>query len=372
MRMDELDKRLGERLGALAAEGARHARPPAAATIGRRSRRRRRRQAAGGVVLLGLVLVGAVAVARASWPVPSGPVAPPTPTTQAPAVPGGLVPWISAPPRPVAPARPAAVPPGTPACTADRLHATAGWQGATGSLAGWVRVTSRAGPSCALGGYLAIQLLDAQGRALPTRTGRAGRGQVTPVLVGPGVAATVAFVWANWCGPRPGRLGVRVTLPGGGTLVPAIEAGTPRGLTARCDAPGAGSVLSRGPFARALPEPPLSPLEGLTATIGLPPAAVVGRPLRYTVTLTNPTDRPVSLRDCPNYMEAVLLGLDGKAVERHLLNCAPVGTIGPGQRVRFAMVLELPAGLRPGVGVLTWVLERVGVGQKVAVTVTAP
>jgi hypothetical protein len=367
MPVDELD----ERLGALVEEGAHHARPPAAATIGRRSRRRRQRQAAG-VVLLGLALVGAVVVARASAPTPSRPVAPPTPTTQAPATPGGIVPWIPAPPRPPTPARPTVVPPGTPACTADRLHATAGWEGATGSLAGWVRVTSRAGASCSLGGFPAIQLLDQQGRALPTRPGRAGRGQVTRVLIRPGTAATVTFVWHNWCGPNPGRLGLRVTLPGGGTLLPAVQAGTPRELAARCDAPGAPSTLSRGPFAPQLPEPPPAPLDGLTATMALPPTAVAGQPLHYTVTLANPTDRPIALRDCPNYTEAVLLGDDGKAVERHRLNCAPVGAIGPGQRVRFAMVLELPARLRPGVGVLTWVVERVGVGQKVPVTVTAP
>ncbi|HEV8648691.1 MAG TPA: DUF4232 domain-containing protein [Actinomycetes bacterium] len=366
MRMDELD----ERLAGLAEEGARNARPPAPAAIRHRSRRRRRRQAAG-VVLLGLALVGAVVVARASSPVPSGPVTP-TPTTQAPATPGGIVPWSSAPPRPPAPARPAAVPPGTPACTADRLHATAGWEGATGSLVGSVRFTSRGGAVCALNGYPTIQLLDQHGRALPTRTGRSGRSQATGVLVRPGTAATAAFVWSNWCGPNPGRVGLRVTLPGGGTLVPTVEAGTPRELTARCDAPGAPSSLSRGPFAAERPEPPPSPLEGLTATIGLPPTVVAGRPLRYTVTLANPTERPVSLRDCPSYMEAVLLRNDGKAVERHLLNCAPVGAIGPGQRVTFAMVLDLPARLRPGAGVLTWVMESVGVGTKVPVTVTGP
>jgi Protein of unknown function (DUF4232) len=326
---------------------------------------------AAGVVLLGLALVGAVVVARASSPTPSRPVAP-TPTSRAPATPGGVVPWIAAPPRAAAPARPAAVPPGTPACTADRLHATAGWEGASGSLVGWVRVTSRAGASCRLGGYPAIQLLDRQGRALPTRTGRAGRGQVTGVLVRPGAAATVTFIWRNWCGPSPGLVGLRVALPGGGTLVPAVEAGTPRGLAARCDTPGARSTLSRGPFAPQLPEPPPSPLEGLTATIGLPPTAVAGRPLRYTVTLTNPTQRPVLLRECPNYTQAVVLGADRKAVERHRLNCGLVGAIGPGQRVTFAMVLDLPVGLRPGVGVLTWVLERAGVGQKVPVTVTTP
>jgi hypothetical protein len=107
-------------------------------------------------------------------------------------------------------------------------------------------------------------------------------------------------------------------------------------------------------------------------TIGLPPTAVTGQPLRYTVTLANPTDRPISLRDCPNYQQAVLLRDGGKAAERHLLNCGPVGAIGPGQRVTFAMVLALPAGLRPGVGVLTWAVEGVGVGTKVPVTVTAP
>jgi Protein of unknown function (DUF4232) len=367
MRMDELE----ERLGALAEEGARHARPPAAATIGRR-RRRRRRQAAG-VVLLGLALAGAVVVARASSPTPSGPVAPPpAPTTQATATSGGVVPWSSTPPRAAAPARPAAVPPGTPACTAERLHATAGWEGARGSLVGWVRVTSRDRAGCRLGGYPAIQLLDQHQRALPTRMGRYGRSQATGVLLRPGTAATVTFVWRNWCGPNPGPVDLHVTLPAGGSLVPAVAAGTPRGLTARCDAPGAPSTLSRGPFAPQRPQPPPSPLEGLTATIGLPPTAVAGRPLRYTVTLTNPSDRPISLRDCPNYQQAVLLPDGGKAVERHLLNCATVGAIGPGQRVRFAMVLDLPVGLRPGAGVLTWVIERVGVGQKVPVTVTAP
>jgi hypothetical protein len=235
-----------------------------------------------------------------------------------------------------------------------------------------VRLTSRAGAGCSLRGYPTIQLLDQQSRPLPTRTGRYGRGQVAGVLLRPGTAATVAFVWSNWCGPRPGRLGLRVALPGGGSLVPAVAAGTPRGLAARCDAPGAPSTLSHGPFAPQPPEPAPSPLEGLTVTIGLPPTAVTGRPLRYTVTLANPTDRPVSLGDCPNYQQAVLLRSGGKAVERHLLNCGPVGAIGPGQRVTFAMVLDLPAGLRPAVGVLTWVVEGVGVGRKVPVTVTGP
>ncbi len=80
---------------------------------------------------------------------------------------------------------------------------------------GSVRFTSRGGAVCALNGYPTIQLLDQHGRELPTRMGRYGRSQATGVLVRPGAAATAPFVWANWCGPQPGPVGLRVTLPGG-------------------------------------------------------------------------------------------------------------------------------------------------------------
>jgi hypothetical protein len=84
---------------------------------------------------------------------------------------------------------------------------------------------------------------------------------------------------------------------------------------------------------------------------------VAGQPLRYTVTLANPTATAVSLRDCPSYEEGVRLEGGGEAGARHLLNCAPVAAIGPGQEVTFAMVLDLPATLR-GKGVLMWSLLR--------------
>ena len=100
---------------------------------------------------------------------------------------------------------------------------------------------------------------------------------------------------------------------------------------------------------------------------------MAGRPLRYTVTLANPTTTAVSLRNCPSYQERISLANGAAAGERHLLNCGPVAAIGPGQQVVFAMVLDLPATLRPGKGALVWqLLRQAPPGTKVLVTVVGP
>jgi hypothetical protein len=384
MRRDDLEG-LHVRLAGLAAEGARHARPPAPVTIRRRSRRRHLRQATG-VVLVAVALAGAVVAVRAAQPAPTLPAGPrprPTsPTTVAPAPGGQLVPWIATParpsPSPDASQGPPAVPPGTPACTAGQLQASASWQGATGSLAGAVTFTSRsrATAPCFLVGYPTIQLLDRHGRPLQlTADPRTGKAAPPPVLLRPGLAAQVEFAWRNWCGPNPGPVGLRVTLPPPhpGTLAPTVDPDIRRELTPRCDAPGSPSRLSGGPFVAWEPEPPPDPLGSLHVRVTLPPSVVAGQPLRYTVTLANPTTAAVSLRDCPSYQERLSLENGGTAAERHLLNCAPVAAIGPGQQVGFAMVLNLPATLRPGTGVLVWqLLHAAPVGMKVLVTVTGP
>jgi Protein of unknown function (DUF4232) len=374
MRRDDLD----ERLAGLAAEGARHARPPAPATIRRRSRRRRSRQAAW-VGLGALTLAGAVVAGWAVRPAPAPPVSPrPTPTTTVVPVPAGqLVPWIPAPARPTPDHTPGPpeVPPGTPACAARQLRAsTTSWDAATGTVAGSVTFTSRGAASCFLEGYPTIQLLDRHGKALALVGGRLSTSYQAPrpVLVRPGLAPRVEFHWSNWCGPDPGPISVRVTLPHGGSLIPTVEPGPGMnlGLTPRCDAPGSPSDLGRGPFVAEPVEPPPDPLADLEVRATLPPSAVAGQPLRYTVTLTNPTATSVSLRDCPSYEQGVSLESGGEAVERHLLNCIPVTAIGPGQAVTFAMVLELPATLPPGRGVLTWkLLRNIPASTKVAITV---
>ena len=91
----------------------------------------------------------------------------------------------------------------------------------------------------------------------------------------------------------------------------------------------------------------------------------------YVEVLQKISDEP--LRDCPSYQQRASLANGAAAGERHLLNCGPVAAIGPGQQVVFAMVLDLPATLRPGKGALVWqLLRQAPPGTKVLVTVVGP
>ena len=56
---------------------------------------------------------------------------------------------------------------------------------------------------------------------------------------------------------------------------------------------------------------------------------------------------------CPTYVEGAGLGLPG---ELHLLNCRPVGTLSPGERVVFEMRVRIPATAPLGRDGLIWVL----------------
>jgi hypothetical protein len=129
---------------------------------------------------------------------------------------------------------------------------TAGLQGATGSLAGGVRVRNAGGRACTVEGRPRVAILSA-GRPLPLRRIAARpdwQGQLVPagypqVVLEPGDVADVRVSWSNWCGakPRP-PLSISVVLPhGAGRLGAALEAGTPR-----CDQRSAPSTLAVQPF----------------------------------------------------------------------------------------------------------------------------
>jgi len=100
-----------------------------------------------------------------------------------------------------------------------------------------------------------------------------------------------------------------------------------------------------------------SPAEALTVSVKAPATAVLGRPLHYTVTIANTGTTGVPLRPCPNYDERLNVGGVGQVTQSWQLNCTTVGSIEPGQRVTFAMVFLVPAGLRPGTAVLLWNLD---------------
>jgi hypothetical protein len=88
------------------------------------------------------------------------------------------------------------------------------------------------------------------------------------------------------------------------------------------------------------------------------------------VTLTNPTDHAISLRDCPGYDETMNL-----TDAQYELNCA-AGAIPAGGSLRFAMQLSLAADptLTPlGPHQLEWNLiaaDGFDVGATATVTVT--
>jgi hypothetical protein len=162
------------------------------------------------------------------------------------------------------PSLPGTLPPSVRPCLAADFDAVAGYEGATGSMAGAVSLTNRSTTTCALSGRPGIHLTDAQGNLMPVANLEFNRGESdqtgqtpTPesdndaLLVKPRETVYVFFVWSNWCGNAPGPYTLAVALPGeGGQLnVPALDPqGKPLTLTPRCDQPDATSTISIGPF----------------------------------------------------------------------------------------------------------------------------
>jgi hypothetical protein len=89
-----------------------------------------------------------------------------------------------------------------------------------------------------------------------------------------------------------------------------------------------------------------------------------GATLHYTVTLSNPTAKAISLAACPAYTQS--LYADGKAVDTTLrLNCGPAGAqIAANASVSFDMQAQVPAALAGGTLKLSWKLQDgPGVGK---------
>jgi hypothetical protein len=95
------------------------------------------------------------------------------------------------------------------------------------------------------------------------------------------------------------------------------------------------------------------------ATLDVPAAAVVGKALRYKVTLQNVYYRALEFRNgCPEYIE-VLAGPDGWTTGKQffLLNCQGIGVIAPGASVTFAMVIQIPPSAPGGNYSVIWELD---------------
>jgi len=283
-----------------------------------------------------------------------------------------VIPWL--PTRPPTPTQPPLAPP----CQADGLRASLFLQGATGNLTGAAIIRNVSGTPCSLLGRAGARFEGAAAASTPVHVFQspAPAPDLSAVYDAPsslralalGRAAAVELFWGNWCPPD-----TAVTTAGTPpeALVLVLPAGRgelrlPLQRAPRCDAPGAPSSISVTPFLRRgryLPGSSHLPLAA--AFFGVPgpqskltpPALHVRRGglLRYMISLTNISTQPFRFKSCPVYVED--FAGTGKAIrEFWVLNCRPMGTLRPGGRAVFAMVIHIPRDAALGLHVIFWEL----------------
>jgi hypothetical protein len=318
--------------------------------------RRRRLTAAAALLAVGLAVGGALAFSPAGG--------------------SGEVPWL-----PTRPQLGPANPPLAPACKASQLGATLGLQGATQNLAGTIEIRNRSASPCSLVGRPKLSFADATSKWRQTR-GQAGFFPPDPLApprsslraLAPGGWASIGLFWSNWCGRGSSDNGnsgeppaaLVLSAPGGGAIRMAQNGigGGRRPLGAPpCNA-AVASTLSATRFTPVIPqgtvrsELPLRarmvsdehlPVEGDQPGFLAKP----GTWLSYTVVLTNRSRRPFTFgRSCPVYIEQIGLA----PAQAFVLNCRPVGSIGAGRSVRFAMRIHVPPHPSLSAPAFDWIL----------------
>jgi hypothetical protein len=263
-----------------------------------------------------------------------------------------VVPWVDWPaPKYQAPTPPPP-PTGARPCTASDLTVVSAQEGAaTGHIGLVVRLVNHSSSACEATGY-------------PTVTGVRRDGTLIALQVGHGTFIGDPGPEAN---TEPGKVVAfnlgssdvcNAATRGTTMLFPEFRIGirhggyltvSGRGFNIVCglDVSRFGVPVyaeSQGP-----PPPPLA------ARISAPATARPGEDFNYTVTLTNPTRRPVSLTPCPAYEEAVFAARGGSVDKNYYLNCDTIRQIGPHSSVTYQMRLQLPANLAAsGVAKFAW------------------
>lgn len=288
---------------------------------------------------------------------------------------GYLVPWTDANPTTVPSPTPVVIPPGTATCAPSDLTAKAGWQGAGGSMAGWLDLTDVSQHPCVVNGSPRLIQLQSDTTILTQVTYQTGKdagpgdetGAAGPLLLQPGDQAGAFLSWTNWCPAMiPVVTSLVVTLPTGGSPLIAGPTSPGPGLfgTPRCDVPDAGSTFTAYAFVPvAPPEPPYEP-QAVSVDLSVPYRAAAGSDLFFFVTLTNLGGQPAVLDPCPSYTEDLIVGgnaLKPPAPQQFLLNCADLGDAIPaGGSVTLQMHYAVPSGVAPGVVQLVWGVDPGG------------
>lgn len=309
----------------------------------------------------GLAIAGLLVLVAACGPFHQLPIAESTPRA--------VIPWLPLPadvaPIPVPSPQAAPVPAGTPACTAqDLAGGEDGSQGATGHVITFLAFAGTGSGDCFVDGTPSVTAIDKAGRAIPFQQRAPFFPPLItgPQLISPGPVpqpqtslkygqAGFQIDWDSQPEACPGQTGVtvagvRVDIPGGGTLTLSLPA-APEAYV--CQGLGVGNFESPPLPADQAPLPPVP-----TAAIGILGGAFPGKNFEYLVTLTNYTKAPIDFAiTCPNYEEEFFADivhgsppLGGKHFYK--LNCAPAGTLAPGASEIFQMIFKVPTDARPG------------------------
>ena len=399
---DDLDRRLRESLGGLPLPSAPRSLHDAMDRLEAEPAARPRPRWRGVLRAVPVLAVAIVTVAFLTWGtglrLGVSPGAAPSASslglaTENPKPSGSIVPWLDQTAFTAPSPTPVVIPSGTPTCLPSDLTASAGWQGATGSMAGGLEVTNVGGHPCVLEGSPRLVQLRANITILKPITyhGEATDGSsdpsviAGPVLLEPGGAAGALVVWSNWC---PATIlvvtSLVVTLPSGGApiVAGATSPGPGIGGVPRCDAPSAGSTFTAYAFTPVAPAEPPSVPQPASVALSVPSSVTAGADLVYYVTLTNRGTQAAPLNPCPTYSENLIVGgqaLKLPTVQFLLLNCAFIGpALAPGGSVNLEMRLPVPAGVVPGPVTLHWDMDPGGpfdtssASPQVALTIVGP
>jgi hypothetical protein len=282
---------------------------------------------------------------------------------------------------------PIATPVTPPIChLADLYVGSSGSNGATGRVLYSIAITNHSKTECSLTGSPGISLVTPQGTVLslpqqPELGGMVGTAkskavlppnQPAPVPHQASLGAAFMFEWYYCGGTVPQVAAVDVTLPGtvGVRRVPLVPQGPQ--IPSRCDDPSQGRVVLVGPIEGPNADSiPVTPPALRVTLAGVPDTLVAGQTLRYTVTITNESDAPVSFDTCPAYDE----GFTPDVMVSYLLNCGPVGRLEAGASATFAMEFAIRPSPKAQTGIqkFMWLLHGSYAGGSAGkvVTVTA-
>jgi hypothetical protein len=278
----------------------------------------------------------------------------------------GVVPWLNQPAARSASA-PAAPAPAQHACSASDLKVVPGQQGARrGYATQELRITNRSTESCYILGAPSIELHHPDAFVEPVSPAAAPAEVARQRIdLAPDDDAYILLGTPGACeasvGPeRKVATRVKLFLRGGGSLtldgvhvdtlcgparvlqMEAVQDEPKQAAKTAANAAAAGKSLG---------------LRELTGTITAPESVARGETLRYTVTLTNPTNAAIKLAPCPSYTQS--LHTEGRTQNStYMLNCAgAAGQIPARSSVSFAMEAVVPADMT-GLGVkLSWSLQ---------------